>query len=279
MSTTALVLDASSLPARRSADGALVERAGAELRSGQIRLEQSLLALAAGRTCTREGSAGDEVLFVLSGRGSLRVGECVHPLEPEAGAHLLPGRAHQLSAAEGEELALVSVRILAPAGGEGAHGPAAGGGDSDGRPQTRASAGTPAARVRRLADQSPESATANRQFRIIFDPASGLRSATHFVGYIPVGRAPDHFHTYDEVIYVLEGEGAFHTAQRSWPVSAASCIALPARTIHCLENAGRTDMRVLAVFTPAGSPAAAYYPDGTPAYENHESLHEEEVQA
>jgi hypothetical protein len=26
-------------------------------------------------------------------------------------------------------------------------------------------------------------------------------------------------------------------------------------------------MRVVAVFRPAGSPAAAYYPDGTPAYE------------
>jgi hypothetical protein len=25
-------------------------------------------------------------------------------------------------------------------------------------------------------------------------------------------------------------------------------------------------MRVLGVFRPAGSPAAAYYPDGTPAY-------------
>ena len=25
-------------------------------------------------------------------------------------------------------------------------------------------------------------------------------------------------------------------------------------------------MRVVAVFRPAGSPAAAYYPDGTPAY-------------
>ncbi len=25
-------------------------------------------------------------------------------------------------------------------------------------------------------------------------------------------------------------------------------------------------MRLVAVFRPAGSPAAAYYPDGTPAY-------------
>ena len=41
---------------------------------------------------------------------------------------------------------------------------------------------------------------------------------------------------------------------------------LPARTVHCLENTGDDVMRVVAVFRPAGSPAAAYYPDGTPAY-------------
>ena len=46
-----------------------------------------------------------------------------------------------------------------------------------------------------------------------------------------------------------------------------SCIHLPARTVHCLENQGEDLMKVVAVFRPAGSPAAAYYPDGTPAYQ------------
>ena len=40
---------------------------------------------------------------------------------------------------------------------------------------------------------------------------------------------------------------------------------LPARLIHCLENAGPGEMRVLGVFRPAGSPAEAYYPDDSPA--------------
>jgi len=44
-----------------------------------------------------------------------------------------------------------------------------------------------------------------------------------------------------------------------------SCIYLPARTVHCVENVGSDVMKVVAVFRPAGSPAAAYYPDGTPA--------------
>jgi oxalate decarboxylase/phosphoglucose isomerase-like protein (cupin superfamily) len=36
--------------------------------------------------------------------------------------------------------------------------------------------------------------------------------------------------------------------------------------VHCLENTGEELMRLVAVFRPAGSPAAAYYPDGTPAF-------------
>jgi uncharacterized cupin superfamily protein len=103
----------------------------------------------------------------------------------------------------------------------------------------------------------------------VSDPRSGLRSGTQFVGYIPPVRAADHFHTYDEVIYVLEGEGTFHSGGSSWRVGPGSCIALPAFTVHCLENTASTArdvMRVLGVFRPAGSPAAAYHPDGTAAH-------------
>jgi quercetin dioxygenase-like cupin family protein len=124
----------------------------------------------------------------------------------------------------------------------------------------------PRAVVRRLADQQAQDATTDREFRIVADPSSGLRSATHFVGYIPTAKAPDHFHAYDEVIYVLEGEGTFHAGDLHESLGPGSCIQLPARTVHCLENTGDATMRVVAVFRPAGSPAAAYYPDGTPAY-------------
>jgi oxalate decarboxylase/phosphoglucose isomerase-like protein (cupin superfamily) len=53
-------------------------------------------------------------------------------------------------------------------------------------------------------------------------------------------------------------------------VRAGSCIQLPARTVHCLSNAGTEPMRIVAAFRPAGSPAAAFYPDGTPAYQSNQ---------
>jgi len=57
-----------------------------------------------------------------------------------------------------------------------------------------------------------------------------------------------------------------HMNDEQAPLRAGSCIHLPARRIHTLENSGPGVMRVLGVFRPAGSPAAAFYPDGTPAY-------------
>jgi mannose-6-phosphate isomerase-like protein (cupin superfamily) len=202
---------------------------------------------------TEPGDAGpirvtdvEETLFVLSGTGSLTTGGQTHALEPEVGVYLAPGSEFELHNPGPQKLRLVAVRVPDP---------------------EPADATAPRAAVRTLADQEPEAATADREFRIVADPDCGLRSATHFVGYIPPVRAPDHFHTYDEVIYVLDGEGVMHAEQRDQPLGPGSCIQLPARTVHCLENTGTDPMRIVAVFRPAGSPAAAYYPDGTPAHE------------
>src|SRR6266536_1953702 len=108
-------------------------------------------------------------------------------------------------------------------------------------------------------------ATAGRQFLLGATPEVGCASVTQFVGLVPPGRAPDHFHTYDEVIYVLEGEGVLEIEGRAVPLRTGTCVHLPARLVHCLANTSAAEMRVLGVFRPAGSPAEAYYPDGTPA--------------
>jgi mannose-6-phosphate isomerase-like protein (cupin superfamily) len=208
-------------------------------------LEQAVIVLAAGALAELPAGGDEHTLFCLTGRGSIQVGEHVHELEPEVGITLAPGMLGELRNTGSEELRLVSVRIPEPVAGDGAPGGVA---------------------VARVGDQEMESATTDREFRIVADPESGLRSATHFVGYIPTKTAPNHFHLYDEVIYVLEGEGVMYAGESSSPVFPGACIQLPARTVHCLDNTGSDPMRVVAVFRPAGSPAAAFYPDGTPAY-------------
>ncbi|HEX6761314.1 MAG TPA: cupin domain-containing protein [Gaiellaceae bacterium] len=119
--------------------------------------------------------------------------------------------------------------------------------------------------VRDLTAEERGSATAGRQFVLGTTPELGCASATQFIGLVPPGRAPDHFHTYDEVIYILEGEGELLIDGERTPLRAGSCVHLPARLVHCLANTGDEELRLLGVFRPAGSPAEAYYPDGTPA--------------
>ena len=246
---SAAVVDPASLEPQDSGHGGVRVKATLGQHTGFAALEQALFDLAHGASLARDSATSDEVLFVTSGRGTLHHGGEHHGLDPETGVLLAAGTRYELENQGHDALRVVSVRIpvldatALPAPPEAA------------RPV-----------VRRLADQVAQSATTQREFRIVADPGCGLRSATQFVGYIPTMRAPDHFHTYDEVIYVLEGDGRFHAGKTSEVVAAGSCIQLPARTVHCLENTGQGTMRVLGVFRPAGSPAEAYYPDGTPAY-------------
>lgn len=81
---------------------------------------------------------------------------------------------------------------------------------------------------------------------------------TQFVGSIPPGRAPDHFHLYEEVLCILEGSGAMWAGAKSTPIAPGSCVFLPRKQVHCVENRGTGELRLLGVFYPAGSPAVRY---------------------
>ncbi|MFZ1994442.1 MAG: cupin domain-containing protein [Solirubrobacteraceae bacterium] len=231
-----------------SSDGGLSVRVTLGPRTDFDALQQAVLECPPGRrgSISVPGDV-EETLFVLEGEGRLRVGAEARTVGPDMGIYLPPGSAVELENTGGGPLRLVAVRVPDP---------------SPGPPSP--------VHVCRLDDQHVEQATTERAFRIVADPSTGLRSATHFVGYIPAERAPDHFHTYDEVIYVLDGEGLMEAGAFSRPVAAGSCIQLPARTVHCLSNAGDGPMRIAAVFRPAGSPAAAFHPDGTPAYQSNQ---------
>jgi mannose-6-phosphate isomerase-like protein (cupin superfamily) len=95
--------------------------------------------------------------------------------------------------------------------------------------------------------------TADRWYRVLIDS-----EVTQFVGSIPPGRAPDHFHEYEEVLFILKGEGRMWTDAASTPISYGSCIYLPRKQVHCVENTGTGELRLLGVFYPAGSPAVRY---------------------
>jgi mannose-6-phosphate isomerase-like protein (cupin superfamily) len=176
----------------------------------------------------------DEVIYVLEGTGRATIGEETHAVQP--GTAVFVSRGTHWSA-EGDARC-VSVLIHEPE-------PSSGHAVLD---LNAVEAGT---------------ATAGRAFLLGATPEVGCASVTQFIGLVPPGRAPDHFHTYDEVIYILEGEGFLEIDGEQAPLHAGSCVHLPARLVHCLANTGDSELRLLGVFRPAGSPAEAYYPDGT----------------
>jgi len=188
----------------------------------------------------RTNKAEDEVLYVLAGRGGATIGDETAKLHPGSAAYVARGQSWRID--EADELEVLSVLVRDPLPAKGA---------------TYA--------VLDVDEQKTGGATAGRSFRLLATPEVGCESVTQFVGYIPAGRAPDHFHNYDEVVYVLDGEGALHVDGETAQLRAGSCIHLPARLVHCIENTGPGELRVLGVFRPAGSPAEAYYPDGTRA--------------
>ncbi len=176
----------------------------------------------------RRGAGGDdqEILYVLSGSGTLRIGGDEHQLEPDAGVLILPGEAYELDG----NLRLVSV--VAPVEGE--------------IERERV--------VSRFADREEERADAKRTFRILHQG-----ELTQFIGIVEPCRAPDHSHPYDEVGYIVEGHGVAHIGGDEVPLRAGSCFYLPPGCVHCIENTGPGVMRIMGVFHPAGSPKQRSY--------------------
>jgi mannose-6-phosphate isomerase-like protein (cupin superfamily) len=193
-----------------------------------------------GPTGERSNARQDEVLYVLAGSGRATIGGDPADLTQGTAAYVARGNHWRVDEADGLEV--LSVLVNDPLAQDGVtHSVVA------------------------ADDVEASTATAGREFRLLATPDLGCATVTQFIGYIPVGRAPDHYHHYDEVGYVLEGHGAAHIDGETAELRPGSCFHLPARLVHCLENTGPGEMRVLGVFRPAGSPAEAYYPDGTKA--------------
>ena len=201
---------------------------------GCERLEQRVLRFAPGTSRPRALEGVEEVLYVVSGSGTLHVDGSEHPLGPDIGAYVADGERWSIENPGPVEIVVVAVR--APA----------------------REAPDPARRkvTVRYADQPALPASPDREFRYLVNEDAGCLDVTQFVGVIPPGRAPLHSHTYDEVVYVLEGEGMLYLRDTRTPLAAGSCIHLPPLVMHCLENVGTAPMRVLGVFHPSGDPAS-----------------------
>ena len=104
-----------------------------------------------------------------------------------------------------------------------------------------------------------QTASGSRSFQILFGPHNGSTRATLFAGFVPPGKAPWHYHLYDEIVFVPDGPGRLHIGEVSTDLEAGSAFRLRPREVHIVENSSADrELTVIGFFTPAGSPSAAY---------------------
>ncbi len=180
----------------------------------------------------------DTLLFVVAGTGSIEVGSAHEGLGTATAAQVHAEEEAVLTAGP-EGLTVVRMSI---------------GGDVD----LHAPIG-PRERVVEVDHVEPGTATGSRSFQVLYGPHNGSTRATLFLGYIPPGRAPWHYHLYDEIVWVWRGAGRLHLESGVEELPDGAAFRLPPREVHIVENTrDDAELAVLGLFTPAGSPSAAY---------------------
>jgi mannose-6-phosphate isomerase-like protein (cupin superfamily) len=238
MSVALVVAESEAVGMREAGDSAVVvETIGAA--DGSETLIQRVIRFGPGKSQPRADGQHDDLLYVVSGCGTIELHEASYPIAAGTAAHVRAGDGSVVDNTGTDDLVVVSV--LVP--------PSPGGGRPD--PLRRP--------VVRLEERAEQRADAKRTYRVLFGADTGCPSATQFVGFVEPYRAADHSHPYDEVGYVLAGTGYAHLGGDPVPIGPGSCFHLPPEHVHCIENSGDGVMKILGVFHPAESPAARSY--------------------
>jgi mannose-6-phosphate isomerase-like protein (cupin superfamily) len=208
--------------------------------TGSQLLEQHVTRYAPGRSLPRREDGRDELLFAVSGQGTLELEGVPYELGPDAAAYVRSGETYVIDNDGPDELLIVSTTVPVE--------------------QVYRS---PREVIVRFEDQPELRADAKRTFRYLVNQDAGCMDATQFMGIVEPCRAPDHSHSYDELGYIVEGNGFAHIGNESIPLAPGSCFHLPPEHVHCIENTGPGVMRILGVFHPSGDPASRAYEDNS----------------
>jgi mannose-6-phosphate isomerase-like protein (cupin superfamily) len=228
------------------------DRAGR--RSGAKAISLRVMEFESGLSPGLQTPEADDVLYVLEGRATFYLDGWPQAVGPDTGIYLRRGVCLTVDNDGPGRLTLVSSRCPDPGPTRAPAAPR-----TAPTPATRPASPSPFVRA---ADRSAQ-LTGDRSYRVLVDRSVGCAAVTQFVGTIPPGRSPDHFHRYEEVLCVLEGRGRMWAGRSHAPIGPGSCVFLPSRQLHCVENTGNGPLRLLGVFYPAGSPAARRYRDAS----------------
>lgn len=217
--------------------------------SGAQRITQTVSDYAPGLSPAVVNPRAEEVLYVAAGFGKCRINGFAYSLSRGVAIFIPPGAVYNIENTGTETLRLVSSccpedpqRRLVDA------------------PLKEASGDPPQLLVHENLREDIR-AGQDRLFRYLVYTDLGCKQITQFAGWIPPSKAPVHYHTYEEGIFILEGHGIVHTDDESCEFDAGSSIYFPIGVRHCVENPGTATIKLLGAFYPSGSPGEAYEPD------------------
>jgi mannose-6-phosphate isomerase-like protein (cupin superfamily) len=209
--------------------------------AGCQNLIQRIFRYEAGTSPEMKNNFSEEVLYVVSGAGQATIDGHTVALIPSTSVLIPPRVTYVIHNPGPEPLEFVSVLSPQP--------------DRPGSVPTSPETQPVGQLALHESQEAPIPAGPDRYFKLMIDPRYGAQYVTQFIGFIEKSRAPLHVHTYEEVIYILGGQGQVHIDDGVFPMSAGTSIYLPPGTPHCLENTSPETLSLLGVFCPAGSPA------------------------
>jgi mannose-6-phosphate isomerase-like protein (cupin superfamily) len=209
-------------------------------------IAQTISIYSAGVAPARRNPVGEEVLYIVRGEASCHIDGHRYTLAPGTAVFVPPGSVYYIDNSGEGDLEVISVCCPEDEQTESGIEP----------PAWKPNDTAPFLMIRE-SDREPIAA-GNRTFKLLVNQDVGASRVTQFIGVIPPGRAPMHHHTYEEAIYIIEGEGRVWTDDGNAEFKAGSSIYLPRGVSHSLENTGPADITLLGVFHPSGSPDVSY---------------------
>jgi mannose-6-phosphate isomerase-like protein (cupin superfamily) len=100
---------------------------------------------------------------------------------------------------------------------------------------------------------------ARRRTQNLVGGASPIQAAAFSMGHVTLepegGQVPWHNQEQEEVYFILEGEGEMCLGGERAAVRSGQAVYIPPRVFHQLTNTGRTPMRMIYCYGPAGDVA------------------------
>lgn len=217
--------------------------------TGAEHITQTVSTYTAGLSPAVVNPNAEEALYIAAGSGICHIDGFEYPISQGAAIFIPPGAVYSI-----ENTGVDSIRIVSACCPED--------------PQRHIVENPPAADAGSRSnlmvhenDREAIRAGKDRQFRYLVNAELDCKQITQFAGWIPPSKAPIHYHTYEEGIYILEGHGVVHADDDSCEFGPGSSVYFPIGVRHCVENPGASVIKLLGAFYPSGSPAVAYEDD------------------